>query len=158
MCSLMQWVLNSLFFIMKWHKWNFLIGCQWCHTQVKAQVGLFPLLWTYSMTDCEFLESSCPSLVVNITLLEGLQLCFCNRIETCQCVFLSLFARGGYFSFFYYAPLLLSFDLFPQGQCGTYWVKLATTFSGILSGLSFWVVSWVVSKSTINVVTFISNS
>lgn len=111
----MQWVLNSLFFIMKWHKWNFLIGCQWCHTQVIAQVGLFPLLWTYSMTDCEFLESSCPSSVVNITLLEGLQLCFCNRIETCQCVFLSLFAWGGYFSFFYYAPLLLSF-YFPTGR------------------------------------------
>lgn len=97
MRSLMQRVLNSLFFIMKWHKWNFLIGCQWCHTQVNAQVGLFPLLWTYSMTDCEFLESSCPSLVVNTPLLEGLQLCFCNRIETCLCVFQSLFVCGGIF-------------------------------------------------------------
>lgn len=106
MCSLMQWVLNSLFFIMKWHKWNFLIGCQWCHIQVNAQVGLFLLLWTFSMTDSEFLESSCPSLVVNITLLEGLQLCLSDRIETCQCVFPSLFACGGYFSFFYCVPLL----------------------------------------------------
>lgn len=104
MRSLMQRVLNSLFFIMKWHKWNFLIGCQWCHTQVNAQVGLFPLLWTYSMTDCEFLESSCPSLVVNIPLLEGLQLCFCNRIETCLCVFQSLFICEGIFS---------SFTMFP---------------------------------------------
>lgn len=90
MCSLMQWVLNSLFFIMKWHKWNFLIGCQWCHIQVNAQVGLFLLLWTFSMTDSEFLESSCPSLEVNITLLEQLQLYLCNRIETCQHVFMSL--------------------------------------------------------------------
>lgn len=106
MCSLMQWVLNSLFFIMKWHKWNFLIGCQWCHIQVNAQVGLFLLLWTFSMTDSEFLESSCPSLVVNITLLEGLQLCLSDRIETCQCVFPSLFACGGYFSVFYCVPLL----------------------------------------------------
>lgn len=58
------------------------------------------------MTDSEFLENSCPSLVVNITLLEQLQLCHCNRIETCQCVFLSLFAYGGHFYFFYYVPLL----------------------------------------------------
>lgn len=139
----MQWVLNSLFFIMKWHKWNFLIGCQWCHIQANAQVGLFLLLWTFSMTDSEFLESSCPSLVVNITLLD-----FCNRIENCQCVFLSLFAYRGYFSSFYYVPLL------PTGAMWNLTIETSDNFLRHPFRAVF-LVSWIVSKSTRNMVMLI---